>query len=309
MAPSAYRGRFAPTPSGPLHFGSLVAALASCLDARAHDGTWLVRIEDVDAPRVVPGAADDILRTLEAHGFEWDGTVMRQSRRSEAYAAALERLRALDLVYACTCSRKRIAEHAHQGIDGPVYPRSCRLRRIGRTHASPSGAALRLEVPNRRIVFIDREQGRVACNIAQECGDVGLRRADGVYAYHLAVTVDDAEQGITDIVRGADLLASTPRHILLQELLGFGMPHYRHLSVVLDTQGDKLSKQTQATPVDAKTPLPGLVDAAAFLGLPSADAPGSLNAFWMWAIEAWKARAARPIRGRLWQPGPNPCKS
>lgn len=308
VAPAVYRGRFAPTPSGPLHFGSLVTALGSYLDARAHDGAWLVRIEDLDTPRIVPGAADAILGTLEAHGFEWDGPVMRQSQRGEAYAAVLDRLCALELVYACACSRKHIAEHARQGIDGPVYPGTCRVRRVDRLHASPKHTALRLEVPDRRLGFVDLEQGRVACDVARECGDFVLRRADDVFTYHLAVTIDDADQGITDIVRGADLLASTPRHILLQWLLGFNVPNYRHLSVVLDAQGDKLSKQTLATPVDPKTPIVGLVNAAAFLGLPGAEAPDSLDAFWRWAIEAWKTRLARPVRGCFWQATPNPCK-
>jgi glutamyl-Q tRNA(Asp) synthetase len=300
---TGYRGRFAPTPSGALHFGSLVAALGSCLDARAHAGAWLVRIEDVDPPRVVPGAADAILRILEAHAFEWDGPVIYQGRRGAAYADALERLRALGLVYACSCSRKRIVESARRGIDGPVYPGTCRIR-----HIAARDHALRLTVPETRIVFDDREQGRVACDIASECGDFVLRRADGVYAYHLAVVVDDAEQDITHIVRGADLLASTPRHIVLQDLLGLPRPSYRHLPVVLDAQGDKLSKQTLAAPVDDRAPLPGLLNASAFLGLPVRHAPDTLADFWPWAIAAWRMRDSAPVRGRSWQARANPCK-
>jgi len=298
-----YRGRFAPTPSGPLHFGSLVAALGSCLDARAAGGTWLLRIDDVDPPRVVPGAADAIIATLTAHGFEWDGPVLWQSHRATAYAAALDQLRAQGLVYACTCSRKRIADSARAGIDGPVYPGTCRAR------AQEAGAhALRLRVTDARIVFDDLEQGRVGCDLGRECGDFVLRRADGVYAYHLAVVVDDAEQGINHVVRGADLLTSTPRHLALQRLLRLPTPAYRHLPVVLDVHGDKLSKQTLATPVDARTPLAGLHAAAAFLGLPTDTAPDELGAFWRWATAAWPGRVARAIRGRRPALPTNPCK-
>ncbi len=294
MTGLGYRGRFAPTPSGPLHFGSLVAALGSCLDARARGGAWLVRIEDVDPPRVVPGSADAILRTLEAHGFEWDGPVAYQSQRTSSYADALAHLRALGLVYACGCSRKQIAETARRGIDGLVYPGTCRGR-----HLDARDKALRLIVPEARIIFADREQGHIACDVARECGDFVLRRADGVHAYHLAVVVDDAEQGITHIVRGADLLASTPRHIVLQGLLGIPVPEYRHLPVVLDARGDKLSKQTLATPVDDHAPLAGLRAAATFLGLPVAAAPDTLTGFWAWAIGAWRERDAQALRGRF----------
>jgi glutamyl-Q tRNA(Asp) synthetase len=286
-----YRGRFAPTPSGPLHFGSLVAALGSYLDARAHHGDWLVRIEDVDPPRVVPGTADGILRTLEAYGFEWQGAVVYQSHRDAAYESALARLRALGAVYACTCSRKGIADTARRGVDGPVYPGTCRARHHGLT-----AAAQRLLIPDRRIVFNDGQQGRVACDLARECGDFVLKRVDGVHAYHLAVVVDDAEQGITDIVRGADLLASTPRHLILQELLGYPTPAYTHLPVVLDARGDKLSKQTLAAPVDARHPLPSLIAASAFLGMVWDDAPDTLTDFWPWAVAAWRRRQRHPVQ-------------
>ncbi|NTV96208.1 MAG: tRNA glutamyl-Q(34) synthetase GluQRS, partial [Thiobacillus sp.] len=224
MAPPAYRGRFAPTPSGPLHFGSLVAALGSCLEARSRDGAWLLRIEDVDPPRVVAGSADAILRTLDTFGFEWDGPVVYQSRRTEAYRAALADLRRLDLVYACSCSRKQLAETARRGIDGTVYPGTCRAR-----HEHDARLAQRFRVPNVRITFTDGLLGRVACDVAPECGDFVLRRADGVYTYQLAVVVDDAEQGISHIVRGADLLTSTPRQIVLQQALGLPTPSYLHL--------------------------------------------------------------------------------
>jgi glutamyl-Q tRNA(Asp) synthetase len=299
-----YRGRFAPTPSGPLHFGSLVAALGSCLDARRQNGAWLLRIEDVDPPRNAPGASDTILRTLEAYGFEWDEPVLYQSQRSKAYQAALESLRRQGRVYPCTCSRKQLAEAAHRGIDGPVYPGTCRNR-----PAPAQTAALRLHVPEARIAFTDRQQGRVACAIAGECGDFVLQRADGVYAYHLAVVVDDAEQGINHIVRGADLLTSTPRHIVLQTLLDLPTPDYLHLPVVLDEQGNKLSKQTLAAPIDCRSPLPSLLQAAAFLGMYADQQLQNLNEFWEWAVPAWSHRPIEPLRGRRPSVSSNPCKS
>jgi glutamyl-Q tRNA(Asp) synthetase len=288
-----YRGRFAPTPSGPPHFGSLVAALASCLDARHQGGVWLLRIEDIDPPRVVAGATDAILRGLDAHGFEWDETVMHQSRRTEAYLAALADPRLRALTYVCACSRKQLVESTRRGIDGPVYPGTCRDLALPE-HAG----AVRVRVPERRIEFIDRQQGRVACDLARDCGDFVLRRADGVVAYHLGVVVDDAEQGITDIVRGADLLTSTPRHLFLQDVLGLPRPVYMHLPVVLDARGEKLSKQTLAAPLDARKPLNNLLDAAAFLGLKLDTTPGGIDEFWALAVSAWARRDPAPIRGR-----------
>lgn len=298
MTTVRYRGRFAPTPSGPLHFGSLVAAMGSYLEARVHGGAWLLRIEDVDPPRVVQGASDAILRTLEGFGFEWDGAVVHQSRRGEAYRAALESLRRLGLVYPCTCSRKQLAETARRGVDGPVYPGTCRGRRDG-----GDMSALRFRVPDVRVSFDDAELGRVACDVASECGDFVLRRADGVYTYQLAVVVDDAEQGISHIVRGADLLTSTPRQIVLQQALGRPTPAYLHLAVVMDERGDKLSKQTLARPVDLATPLPALHAAAAFLGLRLPTGLADTEEFWQAAQAAWPGRRRAPIRGRR----PSPC--
>jgi glutamyl-Q tRNA(Asp) synthetase len=299
--PTPYRGRFAPTPSGPLHFGSLVAALGSFLEARAHDGAWLVRMEDVDPPRVVAGAADDILRTLEAFGFEWDGPVMRQSRRGDAYRDALARLDRTGLLYACACSRKRLGESARRGVDGPVYPGTCRGRRPGQGEA-----ALRLSVPDRRIVFEDALQGRVACDLAAECGDFVVRRADGVVSYQLAVVVDDAEQGISHVARGADLLTSTPRQIILQDYLDLPTPAYLHLPVALDERGDKLSKQTLAERVDARAPLPALFDALRFLGVPADRSAGNVGEFWEMAAGAWSADRLPRLRGKRLAP-PSAC--
>lgn len=292
-AATVYRGRFAPTPSGPLHFGSLVAALGSHLEARAHGGAWLVRMEDLDPPRVVPGAADDILRTLEAYGFEWDGQVLYQSRRAPAYRAALQELLRLDRVFACSCSRKQLAAHARRGVDGPVYPGTCRNRPAGHRPA-----ALRMRVAEQRIVFQDAWQGRVGCELARECGDFVLRRADGVYSYHLAVVVDDAFQGITHVVRGADLLTSTPRQILLHNALLLPIPAYMHLPVALDERGDKLSKQTLAAPIDPRDPLPGLCAALAFLGAAADPSVGGVREFWAMAREAWVNVGRTPLRAR-----------
>lgn len=291
MSPSSYRGRFAPSPTGPLHFGSLVAALASYLDARAHGGEWLLRMEDVDTPRTVAGAADAILHALEAYGFEWAGEVMYQSRRGEAYRATLQALQDRDWVYACTCSRRQLAETAKRGIDGFVYQGTCSER------PALVDAAMRLRVPAERIVFDDRIQGRVACDLARESGDFVLKRADGIYAYQLAVVVDDAEQGISHIVRGADLLTSTPRQIALQRYLGLATPSYAHLPVVLDPAGDKLSKQTLAMPIDPQRPIPALLQALRFLGAADVRPVGRVAEFWAQADAAWPL-LIRPIRGR-----------
>jgi glutamyl-Q tRNA(Asp) synthetase len=280
-----YRGRFAPSPTGPLHFGSLVAAVGSFLEARSRGGAWLVRIDDLDPPRVVPGAADDILRTLEACGMGWDGAVVHQSMRSDAYHCAVHRLRSRDLVYPCACSRREIAESALPGLEGYVYPGTCR----GGIRAGRGARALRVITQHASVSFEDRLQGRVEQDLERESGDFVLYRADRVYAYQLAAAVDDAEQGITDVVRGADLLASTPRQIYLQRLLGLPTPRYAHLPVAVDARGEKLSKQTHAAPLDRRAPLPALVAALAFLGhAPPRDAIGpGIGGFWRWAIPNW----------------------
>jgi glutamyl-Q tRNA(Asp) synthetase len=286
-----YRGRFAPTPSGPLHFGSLVAALASFLEARSCGGEWLLRIEDVDPPRVAAGASGSILRTLAAHGFEWDGDVLYQSRRGEAYQDALARLIDASRIYACVCSRKRLAEQSEPGADGLVYPATCRGRDVD------AAGALRFLLTEQRVVFHDALLGQVACNVTQECGDFVLKRADGVFTYQIAVVVDDAAQAITHVVRGADLLASTPRQILLQQALGYPTPVYMHLPVVLDSQGLKLSKQTLAAPLDDADPLPALRLAGRFLGLPELGHVGNACTWLNMAIRVWPEAAIPPLRG------------
>jgi glutamyl-Q tRNA(Asp) synthetase len=281
-----YRGRFAPSPTGPLHFGSLVAAAGSFLEARSRGGEWLVRIEDLDPPRVAAGAADAILRTLEACGLDWDGPVLHQSTRNDAYHHALHHLRELRLLYPCACSRREIADSAIAGTEGPVYPGTCR----GGIAAGRSARALRLDTSGATVAFEDALQGHIACQLERESGDFVLYRSDGVYAYQLAVVVDDAEQGITDVVRGADLLASTPRQIYIQRLLGLPQPRYAHLPVAVNARGEKLSKQTLALPVDAAQPLPALMAALSFLGQqpPRGLERATVKELWAWANENWR---------------------
>ncbi len=285
-SPENYRGRFAPSPTGSLHFGSLVAATGSYLQTKSHNGEWLIRIENLDTPREIPGAASEILRALEALGMEWDGEVIYQSRRSEAYQSALAALGQQGLIYPCTCSRKEITASGIIGIDGPIYPGTCR----NGSSAGKQTAALRLRAGSNPIEFNDALRGLIRQQLQDDVGDFVLRRADGVYAYQLAVVVDDAAQGITHVVRGADLLDSTSRQIYLQQLLGHPTPEYMHLPVALNIQGEKLSKQTQATAVATTDPLPQLLAAMRFLGQqsPAELAEGDVASFWQWAIENWQ---------------------
>ena len=262
MNSQTYRGRFAPSPSGPLHFGSLVAAVASYLEARSRNGTWLVRMEDLDKPRVVPGAGDDILRTLEACGMEWAGPVVHQSARTDAYHRALHELRRSGALYACACSRREIADSAIAGIEGYVYPGTCREG----TPEARRARAWRVRASGGRIAFDDAIQSRLEQDIEAEIGDFVLYRADGIYAYQLAVVVDDAEQGITDVVRGADLIDSTPRQIFLQNLLRLPSPRYAHVPVAANARGEKLSKQTRAAPISRGNPAAALHAVLDFLG-------------------------------------------
>ena len=282
-----YRGRFAPSPTGPLHFGSLVAAVGSYLDARSQRGEWLVRMEDVDTPRNVPGAAEQILAALEAFGFEWDGPVLWQSQRLDAYAAALDQLKRAGLAYGCACSRKEIADSATRpAIDGGLaYPGNCRQG----LPAGRSARAWRLRVHDAEIAFVDRLQGRVSQQLERDVGDFVLLRADGLFAYQLAVTVDDEFQGISDIVRGADLLASTPRQCWLQDCLGFARPRYAHLPVASNAAGEKLSKQTRAPALNAAEAPAMLVRALRFLGqaVPDELAGAPLPELWCWAKAHW----------------------
>jgi glutamyl-Q tRNA(Asp) synthetase len=259
-------GRFAPSPTGPLHAGSLAAAVASWLDARAAGGRWLVRIEDLDRPRCMPGAADEILRTLERLGLWWDGEVVYQSARQDLYRAALDRLQAH--TYWCNCTRREVADSSlGLASDGAhIYPGTCR------TLGARDGRSMRLYTTGEEIRFIDRVQGEQAQALERDVGDFVLYRADGMYAYQLAVVVDDAAQGVTDVVRGADLLDSTPRQMYLQRLLGVPTPRYLHVPAAVNAAGEKLSKQTGAGPI-APT-WPSLRKALDFLGQP---ASGSLD--------------------------------
>ena len=295
--PECYRGRFAPSPTGPLHFGSLVAAVGSYLDARSQNGEWLVRIEDVDAPRTVPGAADGILRTLETFGFEWDGEVLVQSRRHDFYHAALVRLQLAGDVYPCACSRSEIAGLSSvTSIDGGLlYPGICR----NGLAEGKAARAWRLRVPDREIQFQDRIQGLSRQNLEREVGDFVLLRADGQYAYQLAVVVDDALQGINAVVRGVDLLDSTARQMWLQQKLGLPTPSYAHLPVVVNAAGEKLSKQTKAAAADPALGSALLASALSFLGH---DVPPDLRQapvadFWCWAISAWSIAKVPAVRG------------
>lgn len=282
------RGRFAPSPTGPLHFGSLVAALGSFADARHRGGEWLVRIEDLDRPREVPGAAAGILRTLEAFGFWWDGPILYQHQRSQHYAAALAELQARGLTYLCSCSRRQIAERGRPGPEGPIYPGTCRPA-WRETTPAPDHCAERLMVEPLRLVFEDRIQGQIGQRLDEAVGDFVLKRADGLHAYQLAVVLDDAEQGIDSVVRGADLLLSTPRQCYLQQLLGLPQPEYAHLPLALDSAGRKISKSQAAAPVDPARPLPALLQAWRFLGQrPLPETPGSVKDFWQLALPAWE---------------------
>jgi len=270
-------GRFAPSPTGPLHFGSLVAALGSWLFARSAGGRWLLRIDDLDRPRTVPGAADDILRTLELLGLEWDGEPVWQSRRSAAYQEALAHLEASGAVYPCGCSRAeiaRIASAPHGSGDEVAYPGVCR-RGLA---AGRAPRALRIMVPQEEICFCDGICGAYRQDLAAVCGDFVIRRADGLFAYHLATVVDDAAAGVNQVVRGADLLFSTPRQIFLQQQLGFSQPDYFHLPLVTAPHGAKLSKRDSAVSLAAGCSLGRdggrmLLAALQFLGQPTAAMP------------------------------------
>lgn len=282
-------GRFAPSPTGPLHFGSLLAALASYCEAKSKGGLWLVRMEDLDKPREMAGATEHILRTLEAFGFDWDGEVIYQSKRSALYQHALSQLEMKSLIYQCDCSRKEIADSynqrpAQQGVDGLVYPGTCRHKTIVKSlHAS------RIIVDSNPIAFTDAIQGNMQQNLAHDVGDFILKRADGLYAYQLAVVVDDFEQGITHILRGADLLDSTPRQIYLQKLLGYPTPQYAHIPVASNAAHEKLSKQTLAPAIDAAQASTLLTQALNFLGQdpPKDLAQHSTSDVLQWAKHHW----------------------
>ncbi len=283
--PAGYVGRFAPTPSGDLHLGSLYTAAASYLDARSAGGRWLLRLEDVDRPRELPGAADRILRALAAFGFEWDGPVVRQSERAPLYAAALDELRAAGALFACSCSRRERA-------DAERYPGTCR---DGPQRPGPT--ALRLRVDPGFVEFDDRVQGRFRQDVAAQVGDFTVQRRDGIIAYALAVVVDDAEQGVTHVVRGADLLDSTPPQILLQRRLSLATPSYAHVPLIVAADGSKLAKTRGSEPLEWRAEDPCacariLAATCRRLGLsPPPDLQGEkIFEIWRWAIAAWSLK-------------------
>jgi glutamyl-Q tRNA(Asp) synthetase len=293
-----YRGRFAPSPTGPLHFGSLVAAVASYCDAKAARGEWLVRIEDVDLPRARTGAQRLILSTLARYGFLCDGRIERQSERTALYDAALATLTAAGSVYPCACTRRELESAPISPIGERVYPGTCR-NGIPLELAAREARAYRVRVSGRRdprVAWRDRLQGTQVQNLPRDVGDFVVRRADELYAYQLAVVVDDADQRITHVVRGADLLASTPRQILLQRLLGLPAPAYLHVPIAVDANGEKLSKQTQAAPL-SDDPLPTLLAVWRFLDQPRPAAPPATVAeFWATAVAAWNPARLPPVR-------------
>ena len=294
-------GRFAPTPSGPLHFGSVVAAVASWLDARAAGGRWLVRIEDLDPPRERPGAADAILRTLERLALTWDGPVLRQSERSDAYAEAVARLARVDLVIDCGCPRSALAalpvNAGRASGEDLHHPPRCLPRA---TPAGPGEIARRFRAPDLDVCFEDRAQGRVCTNVAQATGDFVLQRRDGLYAYQLAVVVDDEAQGVTDVVRGADLLYSTPRQLLLQRALGCHTLRYLHVPVVVGPDGSKLSKSADAPGLADAAPSVQLVSALRFLGQspPPGLADAGPSTVLSWATQHWNPAAIRGLAAK-----------
>jgi glutamyl-Q tRNA(Asp) synthetase len=287
-----YRGRFAPSPTGPLHFGSLVAAMASYADARAARGEWLVRIEDVDTPRARAGAADAILNALERLGFEWDGPVWRQSQREAAYEAALGELASAGLAYRCACTRRERASDPIGRIGERIYPGVCR-NGLDAQHRMQPRMAVRVRVPAAPVAFIDRLYGPQRQALGEDVGDFVVRRSDGLFAYQLAVVVDDAAQGVTDVVRGADLLASTPRQIFLQHALGLPTPRYLHVPVAVDARGAKLSKQTGARALAAA--LAALEAAWRFLQQPAPPPATSVRDFWTFAHAHWQPSRLPPV--------------
>ena len=256
-------GRFAPTPSGPLHMGSLVTAVASYCHAKSQQHKWRLRIEDLDTPRIVRGSSDDILRTLDAFGFEWDGEIVYQSHRFEAYEQAIQQLLGLKIVYACECSRKQLMSSAHStGPLGLIYPGHCRTKKL-----RPLNLSLRLNVDQAGCIkFTDAHYGPYQLDISKDVGDIVLKRVDGIYAYHLAVVIDDAFQGVSEVVRGADLLEVTCVHLLLNRLLGLPIARYLHIPLIKNEEGKKLSKQTGAKGLEIKRASQQLAEALEFLG-------------------------------------------
>ncbi len=287
--PTLYRGRFAPSPTGPLHFGSLISAVVSYLDARAAQGTWLVRIEDIDPPREISGSDTTILETLELFGFEWDEEIIWQSKRSDYYHEAITQLAANSHIYSCSCTRKAIIAAGLQGANGMLYPGICRERNLPYRERQ----AIRLRVNNTTVCFNDRACGEYCQNLSRDVGDFIIQRSDQLWAYQLAVIVDDANQNITHVVRGQDLLSSTPRQIYLQQCLSYSTPQYLHHTLIVDKDNIKLSKQTGARPLNTDNPVRSLFECLVILNQqPPPDLRStSLTDLWQWAIKHWDVSA------------------
>jgi glutamyl-Q tRNA(Asp) synthetase len=301
-----YIGRFAPSPTGPLHFGSLIAALGSYLQARTAGGSWLLRIEDLDQPRVVAGAAEQIVAVLDQLGFEWHGPVEYQSLRQELYAQALHALLSTGRLFYCTCTRSQLAALSEPQAEELRYPGTCRQRIAAIGIPPPSEPhTIRLSMPDSPLRFVDRLHGVQIEDVAATCGDLLLRRRDGIYSYHLAVVVDDAAQGITEVVRGGDLLSSTARQIRLQQALGLPSPRYCHLPLAVDSAGRKLSKSSQSLAVNPQDAVPLLWHALEFLqqNPPLELKSAKLAELWTWSMQHWNierlqghARGAAPLQ-------------
>lgn len=293
MRSAAYRGRFAPSPTGPLHFGSLVAAVVSYLEAKSNNGEWLLRIEDIDPPREIAGVIPEQIRCLEALGFEWDGEVRSQSQRSESYLKAIDLLLEQKQAFYCSCSRKQIAKAGLQGKEGWVYPGTCR-----QVYSEPSGqSSLRFNTNGHNIEFVDALQGTIRDDLAQDYGDFVIRRADRHFAYLLAVVVDDADQGITDVVRGVDLLSTTSRQIAIQTALNLPTVKYAHFLTATHADGEKLSKQTHAPSIHEAVARGQssdlLFETLKFLKQNPPDdlSTASIQTIWQWAISNWTIQA------------------
>ena len=287
MSPQpSYRGRFAPTPSGPLHFGSLIAATGSYLQAKSHRGEWLLRIDDIDPPREQKGAADGILKTLEGFGFEWDSEVLYQSTRTQRYQEAVDELIQQNIAYACSCSRKALIKNAEQTKSGTVYPGFCRNKSLNITPKTST----RLRCDNESIRFEDLIQGNQCIDMEKHIGDFILQRRDRLFSYHLASGIDDVEQKITEVIRGADLLNCTPCHIHVQHRLNLPSPHYHHLPLAINGAGQKFSKQTHASPIEVKDSVVLLYNALKFLGQepPIHLTDSSQKDIWEWAESNWR---------------------
>ena len=276
-----YIGRFAPSPTGPVRFGTLVAAVGSYLQAKTSNGDWLLRIDDVDTTRKVEGSDVAIIRTLEAFGFQWSGEILYQTQMIDAYEAALDKLIEQSLVFPCLCSRKQL----HESGAGNIYPVTCRLRKLPEAEEH----SLRLIAEDVTITFNDIVMGKQSQNIKSECGDFIIKRRDGLFAYQLAVVVDDALQGVTEVVRGTDLLDSTPRQIYLQQLLGYPTPRYCHLPLAVDAAGSKISKSEGKSKIEIAHREELLISSLDFLGqqVPGALSGSGIDDIWRWAMDNW----------------------